>query len=167
MRLDISKYNTLDKSTVYNYEYEYWQKSGEFIINKDVDRCEKYGTSRKGYENFKNEVNCSIGYGGVTSLREIIEDKEVTGYVIEKKLSNTPYIDEARKIYEDQLQEMINFLKVKDEKSFLYYIEDHFFDPIISGNVIDYKQGAISLNEVLEEYEENEDFRKYFNKIIF
>ena len=151
------------KETIYNYKYTYFDP-----IEKDERYSKIYGESRKGYEDYCRDNNVQVSYSGIVSYREVIDrrTKDVIKVILEEKLSTTPQTDAAEEIYNEALQEAKKILKVEDEESFMYYVESnvYFFD--YRREVDGYINAINKLENIIEEYNEDEDFKKFFDKII-
>ena len=166
----IEAVKNLDMSTIYNYKYTYWNVT-EYGMDLDNESNIIYGNKREGYENFKSDnIEKIVSPAGKISLRTVTDrdNREIQGYITEEKLSNQPYIDNAREIYELALEEVKNLLGVQDVESFMYYIDQNissynFFD---SSETHHFKNSIEGLINLIEEYEYDEKFRKYFDKII-
>jgi len=179
--LDIkTEMKNLRKETIYNYKYLYYD-GDETSMTLNTEMCEKYGNDRPGYERFKNEpsvVNGSttqpgevdIAYGGYVSVRALTHrgTKKVFGYITEEKLSYSPHRDKARELYDEALKSIKNVLGVRDEKSFQFYLDDKIsFDYMSSRDgVDDYDNAFDRLQEIVLEYNDDEEFKAFLDKII-
>jgi len=154
------------KDTLKNYEYKYYNKTSMGMeLNEDANTY--FGNNRAGYEYFKQEnPDSTVDYAN-TSLRTVYDSvsKKITGYITEKTLSCTPQKDEARKIFNLQLQEVINYLDVKDEAAFMFYINAEMESSDFNTSVDYYKSKVSYLVDLIQEYNEDEEFRYFINKI--
>lgn len=165
----------LSNKTIYNYDYKYYDlkmsSQGDILVPNE-DANEKFGNSRKGYELFKKEhrEDLSIGYSGEISLRDVYirDTNEVIGYVQEKKKSMRPYVEKAQEIYEEIYNNIVKELCVKDINTFNYFIEKDGpgYDLFEKDPIILIKSKASYLIELLENYNDDEDFREFLDKII-
>jgi len=142
--------------------------------------CVMYGKDREGYERYKNEPSIlpdgtktepgqiDLQHSGVISLRTKTDRKtgKVIGYITEEKLSLTPQRDEAEKYYQEALTETKKILKVEDDVAFEYYVKEHIYQLSIRDSVQNYTQSIENLVELISDFEEDEEFRHYFTKII-
>jgi hypothetical protein len=156
------------KDNIYNYEYEYW-KGDKTHLEKDLKATKLFGVSRKGYEKYKEcNPDSIIDYGGVVSLREVTDSVsgETIGYITERKLSDKPHIDEAKKIFASSVDYVKEFLKVEDTEAFMYYLAQEILIQDFNTTVDNILHQIDNLETLLEEYQEDEEFRKFFDKII-
>ena len=165
----------IKKELIYNYNYSYFDtniagsKEGAIVPNENLN--EKFGPSRKGYELFRNEFDeLRVGYGGVVSLREITlrDSDELVGYVVEEKQPTRPYIQQADDIYDDVLFGFKELLEVKDEESLDFYINENGpgYDLHEKDNVSLQARKVAFLMDIIHEYNEDESFMRFFDKII-
>jgi len=166
-----SKIKKLDKQLIYNYDYTYYNLVGEDIVpNEDFN--EKYGSTRKGYELFgKDNSNLlGVGYSGLVSLREVYvrDTLDLVGYITEAKRPMRPYLKEAEDLYESTLEDFKVALNVKDEESFKYYINENGpgYDLYNKDRVQNESRKIGYLVDLMEQYFEDDDFKKFFDKII-
>ena len=162
LRKDISE---IKGKSLYNYSYQYWT-GDETSMELDESTCNHMGKDRVGYEEFKQAFSGQIGYSDVTSLRTLEKDKEIVGYITETKKSMSPHVDAARKIYDEVIEETKRILEVKDEEAFLYYVQENIYRWDFHREIDGYERGVDSLIELVEDYFENEDFKKFFDKVI-
>jgi hypothetical protein len=166
----LQKVSSVNKELIYNYDYIYYDLDGTSLtLNEENNN--KYGTSRKGYESFRSDSSglLSVGYSGVTSLREVYttDSLDLVGYITETKRATKPYIKEASDIYDDALQEFIRLLEVKDLESLDFYIqEENPYDFMSKDRVNEQTRSVRFLLEIIEKYDDDENFKKFFNKII-
>ncbi len=157
--------NNIRKKTIYNYKYEYWMGNEKNLTN-DNHKNKIYGEDRKGYEQFKNDFKGDIGYGGYISFRGLEKDGELVGCILERKISNNPHVDAAKGLYDQALQETIDILDVKDKISFDYYVREHILEMGYSNSVDNYSRAVERLIELVENFNEDPEFKTYINKII-
>lgn len=163
--------NSITKSSDFYYEYEYFD-----IINKDgyetilysEEINKKYSNSRKGYEDFKRDhSNFRIGYSGEVSVRDIknYDTNDKIGYIFERKIIDKSYSDKLNVLYNYMKEEVISLLKIKDIESFEYFLKTFnvSFEFNIHSNI---KYEIKKLYELVTEYNEDEDFKKFFDKIV-
>lgn len=164
----------IDRKTVYNYKYKYWNVT-ENGMELDVKAANTYGEDRDSYEKYKTDIRegrtgVIIDDSGKVSLRAVIDTntKETIGYVTEEKLSNKPYVDNVKEIYETALEDVKEFLGVQDIDSFLYYINHNIasFDFYGTSETLSYERSLEGLIELIEEYDYDEEYKKYIDKVI-
>jgi len=165
----------LRNETIYIFDYKYYNLKisphGDILV-PDEESNEKFGNSRKGYELFKREhqEELSIGYSGEISLREVYirATNEVIGYVQEKKKSTRPYVEKAQEVYEEIYNNVIKELGVKDVETFNYFIERDGpgYDLFEKDPIMRKKSEASYIIELVQNYNECDEFRKYLDKII-
>ena len=164
-----SKASKINKELIYNYDYAYYDLIEDSIVpNEKLN--EKYGNSRKGYELFGKDNNeYGVGYSGQVSLRELYlrGTNEVVGYITETKKPSRPFIQEAESLYEEAFNKLVELLDVKDEENLNYYINDNnSFDFLSKDRANEFTSKIYFLIETLEQYNNDEEFRKFFDKII-
>jgi len=173
MKIDITNLTDFlkTKQVVFNYNYKYWSgDESHMFLNKDIQ--EKFGNSREGFENFKNESlsseNVNISHSGYVSLRTITnkKDNKIIGYVSEEKVRNNSHYKEAENIYNSHFKQFIKLLNVQDEESLNYYLDSKYIDFSFVPNLNSYLQKSEQLNIILNDYEYDEEFQKFFDKII-
>lgn len=175
MKESFDKIKKIKKELSYNYDYSYYDtnvagsKEGAIVPNESLN--EKFGPSRRGYEMFKAEFSeLRVGYSGVTSIREISlrGSDEVVGYIMESKKPERPYIQEAQNLYDDMYTNFMELMNVKDEEALEYYIEYNGpgYDLYEKDSVALDQRKAEFLMELIELYNNDEDFNHYFDKII-
>jgi len=162
LQKDISE---IKGKSLYNYTYQYYT-GDELSMDVDINTCTHLGNERSGYEEFKQTFSGQIGYSGITSLRTLTQDNDVVGYITETKISTTPYVDAAQKLYNEALEETKRVLDVKDVVSFDYYIQENVYQWDYHREVDGYERGVNRLIELVEDYFENDTFAKFFNKVI-
>ena len=171
----IKRISEINKTLIYNYHYTYFDLapagSPENSIISNGNLNEKFGPSRKGYELFKEEYDeLRVGYSGITSMREIELRKtsEVIGYIMETKQPTRPYIQEADVLYDEVYDEFISILEVNDEESLLYYIKENGPGYEFGNNdrVNEQLKKASFLMSILSEYTKDDEFKRFFDKII-
>lgn len=165
------KISELDKKLIYNYDYTYYDLMGETLVPNE-NWNEKYGSTRKGYELFSKDNSglFGVGYSGQVSLRELYlrDSLELVGYITEAKKPIRPYLKEAADLYEETLNYFKEVLEVEDEDSFKYYIEENGpgYDLYNKDRVQTEVNKIGYLVELMEQYFEDEKFKKFFDKII-
>ena len=163
-----NKIKSIRKKNIYNYNYEYWRGNDTFM-EKDGMSNLAFGNTREGYENYKKEnPDSDVHYAGKVSLRKV-QDRvsgRTIGYITETKLSDTPHIDEAEKYMNEAIEYTKKELGVKDEKSFIYYLEREVRVQDFHRSIDNILHEIESLECILDDYKEDEDFRLFFNKII-
>lgn len=107
---------------IYNTEYKYIKE-----IIWDDEANEKFGSSRTGYEKFKNDKDYSgsMSHGGTTDLRvRTDKDGNILGYMTESKRTNNDNYEHMLKQYELAKAKLIELLDVKDLTNFEYVLEE-------------------------------------------
>jgi hypothetical protein len=139
------------------YSYLYLK---DLISNDELN--EKYGKSRGGFEQFREDENIYIDPPD-TSLRSIInkDTKACKGFVLEKtEIENNE--DEIRELYIEALNNLIKYFNGGELlKSFLieYEIND------LSSFKTDYNSQIDSLIEIYEKYQFDSDFKQIVDSI--
>lgn len=155
---------------IYNYEYKYYKAANNGNIELDNTRNNLYGTERAGYERFKQDTldfgKTSVGYAGVTSLRPYFTDDVLKGYITEtKKQENTP-VNALMSIKSRVREFIIEGMKISDLESFEYYVFNN--EPTTSFKFT-YDSVITQINwwvSMYENYLDDEDFKKFMDKII-
>jgi hypothetical protein len=161
------KLKKIKQKNLVNYEYEYWSGNDYKMEKNDMANI-VYGNTREGYEKYKREnPDSCIDYAD-TSLRKVIDkvSNKTIGYITEKKLSSNPYIDEVEKIYKDALEYTKKHLKVEDEDSFMYYVLNNIEIQDFRRELDNFVTQINRLDELIYKYETDEEFKRFFNKII-
>jgi len=141
---------------IYNKEYRYIK---EIIWDDELNST--LGSTRKGYEKFDKGL---VSYSGEVSLRTVTKEGNIVGYITETNLTSNVKSSMFREFYQMAKEETYRILDVKDKESFDYWLED-------SGKGISFEgfnhyiNGIKSLENVIEEYIEDEDFRRFLDKI--
>ena len=178
MKSYLKDIQSIRKDNIYNYCYKYWT-GDENGMRLDVHMNNKYGQDRKGYEQYKNDSvvlpdgtlsepgQIDVSYSGVTSLRTVTDRKtnKVIGYITETKLSDNPARDEAKIIFGKQLQAVMNHLEVHDVQSFMYYINQNMPQMDFRNSVDTYLNKVRYLLELVKDYNDDEEFREFIDKI--
>jgi hypothetical protein len=162
------KIKSIRKKYNYNYSYEYWQGTDN-KMEKNGMSILAFGNTREGYEEYKRENPDSIiDYGGVVSLRKVRDETSgrTIGYITETKHSDRPHIDEAEKYMNKAIKYVKKELGVQDEKSFEYYLEKEVRVQDFHRSIDNIIHEIESLECILEDYNEDEEFRRFFDKII-
>jgi len=116
----------LRKSTAYSYEYEYFNLNEKGNLTKNKKLNKTLGNSRAGFENFKQ--NNEVKPQGKISLREIIIDSEVQGYVKETaiKVDNSHeenhLYNQAFSYFTEAVEQQLQ-VEVQDEESLKFFCE--------------------------------------------
>jgi hypothetical protein len=140
---------------IYNKQYRYIKE-----IIWDTEAEEKYGTDRAGYEKFKQDTKGYSTYSGEIFLRE------VDGvYFTEEKLSYNKKLSAMYKEKDKALEKTKEILGVKDNEAFEYWINNNIPHSFTTGanEVISYIN---SLEELISKYNEDEEFKHFFDKVI-
>jgi len=157
------------KKSIWDYKYEYFGTNVTGDLIKDHSACILYGEDRKGYEKYKKEhPKLYITYSGEISLRNIKNSKtnETVGYITEEKVNNPEHLETAKNAYEKQFKEVIRFLGIKDVKNFQYYLNSICTDWEFTTSIQQYIRGIDCLNNIVNDYLEDEDYKSYLDKII-
>jgi len=162
----------IDKNRI-KQEYEYFILQGDSIVPNEVVNG-KFGHSREGFEKFRKENNeFKIDVSGKLSLRSIYDyNKDCIGYVLEKRIDlQQENVVNIKKEYETILNNFIESLNIKDIENFKYYLEQNEefdgFDGFNLNLIKSYSNKIKLLIEIYEKYSYDEDFKKYFDKIIY
>jgi len=155
------------KKDAWNYRYQYFTKSGKDIIY-DEKFNDIFGSDRSGYEKYKSEnLDSYIEVSGKVSLREVKDSisRETIGYITEEKLPGEGSIQRAREIYEETFNIVREILKVKDNESFMFYVIQNEPKYDFKPSINEYIQRTEWLVELVRDYENDEEFRHFLNKI--
>lgn len=156
----------INKDFSYNYSYEYFIKTDNGM-EREEQLCEMLGQSRAGYDTYrKYKPDVRVSYGGVTSLRNITKDGVVVGYITETKLSENPHVEACKKLYDEALEYVTKELKVQDLENFTYYVQQNVSQWNFTREADTYRNGVDNILQLLEDYQEDEEFKKYFDKVI-
>jgi hypothetical protein len=161
------KITNVRKEAIYNYSYEYWRGTDNKLFKNELANL-TFGDTREGYEAYKRENPDSYIDIADTYLRKV-KDKvsgRTIGYITEKKLDNIPHITNAGQIYKDALNYVRETLDVQDESSFMFYIYHNVEINDMRKGIDTYYHQIENLEKLLEDYNEDEEFRKFFDKII-
>ena len=163
----ISDLKDISKKDAYDYQYRYYELQGEDLVHSK--RCEVFGNDRSGFEKFKKENDDSyVGYSGKVSLREVVDSvsKKIIGYVAEEKVPGEGNINNAEKIYEELFNKIKEALNVEDNEAFMFYViqESPTFD--FRPSINEYLQKARWLLDLYDNYENDDEFRYFLDKII-
>ena len=79
-----------------------------------------------------------------------------------------PYVEKAEEIYEEIYNNVIEELCVKDINTFNYFIDKDGsgYDLLEKDPIIPIKSKASYLIKLMENYNDDEDFREFLDKII-
>jgi len=151
--------------SIYNTKYRYVKE-----IIYDTAAEEKYGTSRAGYDEWKNtkkyDQSTSLGYSGVTSVRTLSDYKtgEALEYILETKETTNDSLTKMLNILEKAEEEFYKILKVTSFDTFNFWFSDQYD---MMGRLE--ANGIISriekLESIIRDYNEDEEFRDFINKI--
>lgn len=153
---------------IHNHKYVYWIKTPNGM-RLDDESNHKYGDTRKGYEQWKNENdNLVAGYSGNVYLRTIetrTPNKKLVGYITEEKLSDEPWKNEIKDLSKQCFEVLCSELGVKDKETFEYFI---FADIDACRGFETDAELKIKLEamvDVYDKYNDDEHFRKLVDKI--
>jgi len=155
------------KKDAWNYKYQYFTKSGKDIIYSEKFN-KMFGDDRNGYEKYrKDNPDSYVEVSGKVSLREVKDNisNKTVGYITEEKLPGEGSIQRAREIYEETFNIVREILKVKDNESFMFYVIQNEPRYDFRPSIEEYIQRTEWLVELVREYENNEEFRHFLNKI--
>ena len=151
-----------EKKGLNSYKYTMLRKEdNNYIIDKNYSN--KYGTNRKGYEEWKNNnKDKTVEYAGIVSFRKIYDkNNNEIGAFLEEKI--TEQIDTEKEI-KNMLETFYKLFDVKDKKNMLYYIETEL-EKYISLPGLDYIESyALCLKNIIKNMEDKE-YQIFFNKI--
>lgn len=162
----LKKADKIKHDNIYNYAYTYCLKTPRGMLLDD-SLNHKYGSSRKGFEQWKEDnPDLNATYNNNVSLRSIKHRSDYSrtvGYVLEEKLSDTPWQDEIKQLADECFEELCGSLNVVDKENFEYFV----FNDV--GGFEDYSHELIeklrTMVHVFEEYQSNEEYRKLIDKI--
>jgi len=164
----IKKFKELKKETIYNYKYSFFNKDekGNLMVNEEFNS--KYKDNRAGYDNFREDYQCQVGYAEELSLRPILktDDDEIKNLIIlEEKLSYETYTERANKIEKEAKKEFIDIIKAKDLDMLDIFLSDKILIDyhITTDNLLNNIKTYLNL---IEQYKKDKDFKKYIDKII-
>ena len=145
---------------IYNKEYRYIKQ-----IIYDDELQEKYGSTREGYERYKRDLSGYASYSGEIDLRvQTDRDGVILGYFTEAKKKVNDPLSEIEKIYEDAKQEFFNILGCTDTEALEYWLSDKIHINPMEAN--SYLYGVKKLEIILKDYEEDEEFKVFLDKLI-
>ncbi len=147
-----------------NYTYKYFY----FDENGNIQPIEKE-ESRETFENYRKENGYVFDYSGEVSYRQFYEDEKLKGFVLEYRDKNKEiYTQKMKELYDEVFNEFIKELQIKDFDNFEYFLDTHNFSDFSLGvsNLDYYKNKFDFLYELLEKYNNNSDFKLFFDKII-
>lgn len=165
----LARVKELNKKIAYHYKYSYFNMNAgrETTVNKELS--EKYGETRDGYEAFRSDILSSVTFTGDIAFREVTiqGEKEPKYVILEEKVNVDNYYSDLVTIYNELKAKVINFLNVQDEDMFEWYISEYR----TPGSVIFNSKESVSKNieclfDLIEEYQDNPEFKKYLDKII-
>ena len=168
MKNYLKEIEKISKEDAWNYEYDYFTIDGENLI-KNSQVAEYFGKSREGFEKYREEnPDSRISYSGEISLRAVFdrENDKVIGYITEKKIKNPKYLEKAKRLYEKQKEEVIKCLNIADIKNFNYYLDIYLVDFDFNTNINTYARKISKLLDLVENYENDDDFKDFFDKIV-
>jgi hypothetical protein len=151
--------------SIYNKQYRYIKE-----IIWDDERNEKYGNTRAGYDRFNQEdsLNGLMSYSGEIDLRVLNdrETKEPLLYMTETKCSSNESYMIIFEQYQHALNKLQELLEVTDTESLNYWLNE------CRPSFTNYSRGANetisaiqSLEEIYNDYNEDEEFRSFIDKI--
>lgn len=158
---EISKKNALD------YRYKYYELEGESLVPSK--KCEVFGEDRKGFEKFKQTNNDSyVDVSGKISLRRVVDivSNKTIGYVSEEKIPGEGSVSKARDIYEQAYNDVCESLGVQDNQSFAFYVSQNSPTFDFRESIEEYIQKVRWLNELVNDYKDDVEFRHFLDKII-
>jgi|SaaInl8_200m_RNA_FD_contig_81_619839_length_10764_multi_4_in_0_out_0_8 hypothetical protein len=147
---------------IYNTDYRYIKE-----IIYDTEAEERYGRSRAGYEQYGLENPGSMSFSGEIDLRIRTDiDGNVLGCMTETKRTNNDNFTHMVKQYDDAKAELIKLLDVKDIENFNYWLEEAAPFRVSTRMGANETISAIEdLELIYETYNEDEDFKKFLDKI--
>ena len=163
----IKKASEIERENAYNYKYTYWATTPNGMI-LDTEKNHKYGSTRDGYECWKNEAprEYTVSYGGVVSLRSVhdrSQDNLIVAYITEEKLSDNSWLKEFEVIADECFIKLCELLEVKDIENFKYFI---FSDLGLFKDSKMYIHAKLDkMYDVYEEYQFDEDYKALIDKI--
>lgn len=158
--------DTLKYQKIYNYNYTYYVKTLHGMRD-DIESNHKYGNTREGYESWQNDNSrCTMSYSGVTTVRTITENNEITGYMFEEKLPNSPWLEKMDVLLEEAWKSFCSELEIVDEESMQYFLFNDTFSDYRDDGADRITKFNILLN-CIEKYNDiNElDYKQLINKI--
>lgn len=163
----IKKASEIERKNAYNYKYTYWAATPNGMV-LDTEKNHKYGSTRDGYECWKNEVarEYNVSYGGVVSLRSVhdrTQDNLIVAYITEEKLSDNSWLKEFEDIADECFIKLCEILEVKDIENFKFFI---FSDLGLFKDSKMYIHAKLDkMYELYEEYQFDEEFKALVDKI--
>jgi len=160
----------IKKETTYNYQYSYLKEDHLGNFKLDSNLCNQYGEKRDGYEKFRRDnsdrVN-SVEYSGIISLRKVFSDNEdmKNVYIMEEKLSYETYSERLSALERKTKKYVIDTLNIIDLDAFQYFISDNL-QIDFRNNETDTMRNVEFYMGIIEEYNSDEEFKHYFDKII-
>jgi len=151
--------------SIYNTKYRYVKE-----IVYDTEAEEKYGTSRAGYDEWKNtkkyNQTTSLGYSGVTSIRTLSDYKtgETLGYILETKETTNDSLTKMLNILEKAEEEFYKILDVTAFDTFNFWFQDQY-DTMRNLEANSIISRIERLEGIINDYNEDEEFRNFINKI--
>lgn len=145
---------------IYNAEYKYIKE-----IIWDDEKNNQYGTTREGYENFKQDNNGSISHSHEIYLRENkdIKTKETLGYLIESKRTSNDNYNIMYDNFKKAKEKFIEMLEVEDTEAFEYWLESYTSIYLAKANEI--INSIKTLDNILIKYNEDKEFKRFIDKI--
>jgi hypothetical protein len=152
----LTKYKKMLKQRLTSFYYEYL--NNDFSL--DVDISKKYNSTRKDYERFKEKHKVRPTN---IIIKEVKEGKS-TKYIKEVK-ETRHYIDDNNLVLEKALDEFYDILSVNDKENFIYFYTQYNID-YTSFTSPSIEEKIDNLEEIIYTYEDDEEFKKYLDKII-
>jgi len=144
---------------IYNTTHRYIKE-----IIWDDEKNKKYGDTREGYERYKRDSNGYMSYSGVVSLREETDkDNNIIGYMTEQKRQTNEPLKEIQEIYDRAVDKFCELVGgSSDSKVLKWWLDDNIHRDTQANT---YMYGVKSLEEYLDEYSWNEEFKEFIDKI--
>ena len=155
------------RKNAYNYKYTYWAATPNGMV-LDTEKNHKYGSTRDGYECWKNEAprEYNVSHGGAVSLRSVhdrTQDNLIVAYITEEKLSDNSWLKEFEVIADECFIKLCELLEVKDIENFKFFI---FSDLGLFKDSKMHMQAKLDkMYELYEEYQFDEDYKALIDKI--
>ena len=145
---------------IYNAEFRYIKE-----IIWDTEAEEKFGKTREGYKKFKNdeEYQCNVSINDVYLRTRHDRYGNILGYITETKRTSNDDYNIVYKQYEDAKEKLMELLNVKDKETFLYWLDSETSVGTCVNGIISSIQ---NLESIYKEYNEDEEFKRFFDKIV-
>lgn len=156
----LQKIKLVSPTSIDNYRYTLYNIEGLNIIKTDTLK------TRKDYEEYRRTSNqIQIQHSGENSLRSVKRNNEIIGYILEEKPEYKVNIEYYKSIFQEVFDYIINELEIQDVDSFNYYL-DNFCNINFILNEMICKGSIEKLFEILDNYNNDIDYKKFLNKII-